>query len=357
MQPYRLAVVGLEHYHVTGWVESLEQFSDVIEIVALYDPDPAMGARRAPSHHDPILSPVLSPKYHDLPFTTDLDALIREHRPDLALITMPNKTMPVVVEKLADAGVHLLIDKPGARTAPEALPALRAIERNGVKAAIGLNRRYGRAWQDARAMIEAGRIGRLMSTEAIFITSSTKVRDPKNQIFNPDLMGGGVLHWLGVHDLDLLLWLSGEPIVELQALSGTLGEGEVTVEDVMSMSVRYASGAIGTVHYAYALPRPGNDGYVAFRGTGGSLRIQSNGTLSWFGPGTRTDPQTAETRTYELASVPGYGPLALAAISDWLKAIETDRQPLAPYGIAVEALRVIDAAYRSAQSGQRVRLD
>ena len=102
---------------------------------------------------------------------------------------------------------------------------------------------------------------------------------------------------------------------------------------------------------------PGNDGYVALRGTGGSLRIQSNGVVSWFGPGNRHDPQTAETRTYEMASVPGYGALALAGISDWLDAIEQNRQPLAPYSIAVNALRVIDAAYRSAASGQRVTLE
>jgi predicted dehydrogenase len=349
--------VGLEHYHVTGWVESLEQFGDRIEIVALYDPDPALGQRLAPSHHDPILSPALGPRYRELPFTTDLDALINEHKPDLALVTLPNAAMPAAIETLADAGVHLLIDKPGARTATEALPALRAIERNGIKAAVGLNRRYGRAWQDARAMVEQGRIGTLMTTEAIFITSSTTVRDPKNPIFDPELMGGGILHWLGVHDLDLLLWLTGEQIVELHAMAGTLGAAQVPVEDVISMSVRYANGAIGTVHYAYALPRPGNDGYVALRGTGGSLRIQSNGVISWFGPGDRVDPHTAETRTYELAKAPGYGPLALAAISDWLDAIEQDRQPLAPYGIAVDALRVIDAAYRSAASGLRVTLE
>jgi predicted dehydrogenase len=147
---YRLAVIGLEHYHVTGWVESLEQFGDRIEIVALYDPDPALGERLAPSHHDPILSPALAPRYRDLPFTTDLDTLISEYKPDLALVTLPNVDMPAAIEHLADAGVHLLIDKPGARTAVEAQPALRAIERNGVKAAVGLNRRYGRAWQDAR---------------------------------------------------------------------------------------------------------------------------------------------------------------------------------------------------------------
>ena len=48
MTKLRVAVVGLDHYHVTGWVESLEQFADRLEIVALYDPNPAVGERLAP---------------------------------------------------------------------------------------------------------------------------------------------------------------------------------------------------------------------------------------------------------------------------------------------------------------------
>lgn len=357
MSKYRLAVIGLNHYHVTGWVESLEVFDDRIEIVALYDPDPANGERLAPSHHDPVLSPTLPAWTRELPFFTDLDALIAAQKPDLALITLPNVAMPAAIEKLARAGVHLLIDKPGARTAAEAQSALAAIEESGIKAMVGLNRRYGRAWQDARALVQTGRIGRLMTTEAIFTTSSTVVRDPKNPIFDPVNAGGGILHWLGVHDLDLLLWLTGEPIVELHAMSGTLGAGAVDVEDVISISIRFAGGAIGTVHYAYALPRPGNDGYVALRGTGGSLRIQSNGVVTWFGPGNRDDPHALQTTTYEMAKAPGYGPLAQAGIADWLDAIERDRQPLATYASAAAALRIIDAAYASAASGQRVRLD
>ena len=42
-------IIGLNHYHVTGWVKSLELFRDRLEIVALYDPDPARGATLAPT--------------------------------------------------------------------------------------------------------------------------------------------------------------------------------------------------------------------------------------------------------------------------------------------------------------------
>jgi predicted dehydrogenase len=352
----RLVVVGLEHYHITGWIETLEEFADQIEIVALYDPDPALGRRLAPLHHDPIMRDELPERYRDVPFGTDLETLLSEFRPDLALITLPNVAAPRAIELLATAGIDLLIDKPGARTAAEGARALTAVNATGVKAALGFNRRYGRAWQDAHRMVAEGKIGRLMTTETVFTTSSVMVRDPGNRIFDPELMGGGILHWLGIHDLDLLPWLTGESIAEVHAFTGTLGVAKVGVEDVISMSMRYESGAIGTVHYAYALPRPGNDGYIALRGTEGSIRIQSTGTLTWIGAGTREDPLETFTTTYDMAKAPGYGPLARACVADWLDAIANNRQPLATFADALNALRIVDGAYESARTGQTISL-
>ena len=50
-------------------------------------------------------------------------------------------------------------------------------------------------------------------------------------------------------------------------MAGTLGEAKIDVEDVLSMSVRYASGAIGTGHHAFVIPKAGaNEGYFAVRG-------------------------------------------------------------------------------------------
>jgi predicted dehydrogenase len=352
----RVGIVGLEHYHVTGWVESLEQFPDQLEIAVLYDPNPALGERLAPTHHDPHLSPALDSRYRAVPFVTDLEALIRDHRPDLALVTLPNNAAPAAIERLARAGIHLLVDKPAARTAAEAERAFAAAHAAGVKVAVGLTKRYGRGWQDARQMVTSGRLGKLLSTEAIFVTSSVRVRDPANQIFDRERSGGGVLHWLGVHDLDMLLWLTGDRIVEVQAVAGTVSGEPIEVEDVISLAVRYASGAIGTVHYAYALPRPMGEGYLALRGSSGSVKILPNGNLSWIGPGSVTDPVTAQETTYTTASFRGYGPGGVAIIADLLAAIAEDRDPLAPGEALVKALRIIDAAYESARAGTRVRV-
>jgi len=353
----RVGIVGLEHYHVTGWVDSVEQFRDRLEVVALYDPNPERGERLAPTHYDPHLSPALPASYRELPFVTDLDTLIREHRLDLALVTLPNSEAPAAIERLARAGVHLLVDKPAARTAAEAERAFAAARAAGVKVAVGLTKRYGRGWQDARQIVTSGRLGRLYSTEAIFVTSSVRVRDPANLIFDRERSGGGILHWLGVHDLDMLLWLTGDRVVELQAMAGTVSGEPIEVEDTISLGLRYASGAIGTVHYAYALPRTYGEGYLALRGSNGSVSIKPNGHLTWIGPGNTSDPLALQETSYTHAPVPGYGPGGVAIIADLLAAIAEDRDPLATGEALVAALRIIDAAYEAARTGTRVRLE
>lgn len=95
--PLRVGVVGLEHYHVTGWVETLELFSDQLEIVALYDPNPVAGVRLAPRFVDPSLRPGIGERYRGLAVETDLATLIDRHALDMALVTLPNRDAPAAI--------------------------------------------------------------------------------------------------------------------------------------------------------------------------------------------------------------------------------------------------------------------
>ncbi len=357
MSKRRVAVVGLDHYHTTGWVESLELFADELEIVAIYEPDQTLWEGLAPRFHDPHLSPRLDARYRSVPILSDLNALIDAHRPDIALVTLPNIAAPAAIETLARAGVHLLVDKPGAATRSAAKRAFGVAAANNVKVATGLLRRYGRGWQYAHQLCRDGRPGRLLSTEAVFTTSSPFVRDPANHIFSRQLQGGGILLWLGIHEIDQLLWLTNERIVDVQALAGQVNAAGIEVEDAMSISLRYESGAIGTLHCAYVLPRTISQGYLAIRGETGSVSVQFDGSVRWIGPGNRDDPVREETLTVTNAALPGYGSMAPALIRDLLRAIDDDRQPSANGDALIAALGVIDAAYESAATGKRVRVD
>ena len=356
MTRIRAAIVGLEHYHVTGWAESFELLADRIEIVARYHPDPSYRTRSAPDFHDPGLAGGFPARYVDVPFESDLDTLISRHRPELALVTLPNSLAAAAIGTLGTAGVHMLVDKPGARTADELRPAVAAARAGGARIAAALTKRHMRAFQDARALVRDGRLGPLFTAEALFTSSSITVRNPANPLFSRERSGGGVLHWIGIHDLDQLTWLTGDRIVEVRALAGTTNGEAIDVEDAISVAVRFASGAIGTIHYAFALPRPGSDGHVALRGRRGSVVITPDGQLSWIGAGDVTDPVLGQTGRYTYASERGYGSVGLTIIADLLDAIAERRDPVATGEDLVRALELIDAAYAAAASGEPVLL-
>ena len=340
---------------MTGWVETLELFADEIEIVALYDPDPGQATRRAPSYHDPSLRPELGPAYAQLPFETDLEALIAEHRLDLALVTLPNRDASAAIERLAKAGIHQVVDKPASIGPKGARRAFGAAAAAGVRIVVGLTRRYSPAARAAREVVAAGRLGRIVAADAVFATSSVAIRGPGNPLFSRELSGGGILTWLGIHDVDTLLWVVGEPVVEVAAMVGAVGDPSIGVEDVSSVSLRFAGGAIATLHHAYALPARGYRPSLAVRGTDASVELGQGEDLVLVVAG--EDGFIREERTsFDVEELPGYGASGHAAVADLLAAIHEARDPAASARELVAALEVIDAAYEAARTKRHVTL-
>lgn len=348
----RVAVVGLDHYHVTGWVETLEAFAEELEIVALYDPDPERGRTLAPRFHDPALRTAVGEAYRGVPFETDLESLLERHDIEIALVTLPNADAPAAIERLARAGVHMLIDKPAARSAGEARRAFDAARAAGVVTVVGLTKRYSPSHRAARDFIAAGRLGRLISAEAILATSSVTVRGVDNPLFDPAASGGGILSWLGIHDVDALLWLSGERIVEVSALTGAVGVSPLGVEDVSSVALRFEGGAVGIAHHAYALPASGYRPSLALRGSEASVELGLGEDLTVFTAGGQDGRIVGEDQHFEVEPAGGYGSGGRAAVEDLLACIESGAAPAAGGEALVEALSVIDAAYASAREGR-----
>jgi predicted dehydrogenase len=353
----RLGVVGIDHFHTTGWVRSLEYFADEIEIVALYDPDPEMVRTLRPRFVDPSLLRELPEAYRKLPTYTDLDRLIAEQRLDLALVTSLPRDAPDAIVKLAAAGVHMLADKPVTRTAADCRRAADAVRSAGVVCVVGLTNRLVGGWPEMHRLVRDGRIGRLLAAEALFTTSSVAVRNPLNHLFSAERHGHGVLHWLGCHWVDALLWVSGERIVEVQAMSANVLGEQIDVEDAISVAFRFSGGALGTMHFVNAFPRPNSDGYLAFRGVAGSVKFDTSGAMTLVAAGSRTDPLLSETHSYDYMDPGGYGPSALLAIQALLRGARDGIPSPITLDDMARALEVMDAAYASADAGgQRVRI-
>ena len=116
--PVRLAHIGVAYPHGDGYIETLLLMPG-IELVALYDPDPA--AARS----------LLPPEFQGLGVYDDFDEVLRKERPEAVLITQPNDTTARFITQAAEAGVHVFAEKPCARTAAELMPAIEAVRASG----------------------------------------------------------------------------------------------------------------------------------------------------------------------------------------------------------------------------------
>ena len=240
--PVRLAHIGVAYPHGDGYIETLLLMPG-IELVALYDPDPA--AARA----------LLPPEFQGLGVYDDFDEVLRKERPEAVLITQPNDTTARFITQAAEAGVHVFAEKPCARTAAELMPAIEAVRKSGVRFSTGYTRRVSPAGIAIKEIIERGVLGSLVSIEASWVTTSVQSRGPDNPMFSAERNGGGILHWLGCHWLDFMRWSTSAEVSEVSAILDTLSGEQIDVEDTAAVSLRFDNGMIGSLHCTYAIDK------------------------------------------------------------------------------------------------------
>jgi len=156
-----------------------------------------------------------------------VDELLATAKPDFAIVAVPTEEHLPAVERLAGAGVHVLVEKPLAATADEAREIIAVVDRAGVRGAVGHVERYNPALLAAREqMRELGEVF-LIATERTGPFPS-RVKDV------------GVVKDLATHDLDLVRWLGGSPVEAVAAqCSHRMGRAH---EDLVLATGRLASG-------------------------------------------------------------------------------------------------------------------
>jgi len=166
--------------------------------------------------------------------------------------------------------------------------------------------------------------------------------------------GGGALMNQGIHLVDLLLWLLGD-VEEVCARSGTLLH-QVEVEDVVSATLRFASGALGAI-VATTAAAPGFPHRLEVYGTLGSVQLEGDAVVRWEGGGAR--PATAAAGA--VAAGAGASATGISAaghiriVQDFVEAIRAGRRPMVPDEEGRRSLAVVLAAYESARTGRPTR--
>jgi UDP-N-acetyl-2-amino-2-deoxyglucuronate dehydrogenase len=279
---------------------------------------------------------------------TDLSVILDRPEVDAVAVCVPSGLHAGIGEEVLHAGKHLLMEKPIDVTLAAADRLIAAERATGRTVGVVSQRRFQPAFAFLRQLVESGRIGRVTSglSESPFWRSQDYY-DGGDWRGTVELDGGGALMNQGIHGLDLLLWLLGEP-VELTARWATLAHERIAVEDTLSATIVFESGAVGTMT-ATTAAYPGRSVRVTLSGTDGTAIVDderlaflqlrdADGVTS--GPG--QEPPVLDT-TQSLG----------AQYADFAEAVALRRPPLVGTPQARLALATVLAIYDSARAGGR----
>jgi predicted dehydrogenase len=235
-----------------------------VELVAVADPSPQ--ARAAASA---LGYPVV-----------DSVARLVELRPDGAIVAVPTSDHEAVAAPLIDANCAVLIEKPLGPSLASAKRILARAERANVPLMVGYVERYNPALEAVRDFIVSGSLGELLSITARRVGALTpRVRD------------ANVLIDIGVHDIDIVAFLTGARRVHLIAARG----GMAVLDDRLDYATILldADGCVVTIEANWVTPVKVRELYVT--GTRGYCRVDYMTQEAWFAPGRSFAP----TATYE----------------------------------------------------------
>ena len=335
------ALVGLDNPHSKGWLTSLQHCEAVGRLVVCTDEEC--------TDVDQVYG--------------SLDALLADDKLGLAIVCTRNDQAPDRIAQLLQAGVPVIAEKPVARTAADIAHLNEiAAAKQVLWATAFLNRCHPIA-SKARQLVAAGVLGRIVSIEGRMITSTVQQRNPDHWLFDRAQAGGGILHWLAIHTVDLIRYISGLEYKGVSAHKATLSGTDIDVEDVLAASFRMDNGALGSLHAGYVLPRRYGDIYLCFRGTAGDATWMMQ---DWDGRGDRLIVQSQaegwaedEYRQFDLSvdEAPGYGGAAgLGFIADFVAASRGQGPFITNGDDAWQAMRFVEAAYEAAGRGCQLEL-
>jgi predicted dehydrogenase len=127
--PLRLAFLGIDHPHGAHWRQMLGNFAGEVEIVAFL---PSFGGGTAS----------LEERYAELPRFDSVNELLAWGQLDAAMVCLSNRDAPAAIVELAQAGKHVLAEKPVAAGAADARPIVEAVETSGIAFQTGYMWRY-----------------------------------------------------------------------------------------------------------------------------------------------------------------------------------------------------------------------
>ncbi len=367
MEKLRIGIIGV------GWpgqrhIEAYEKHPNA-QVVALSDVD-TEAAERVKAEYN-VDGARIYHDYRELLSAEDIDAVS---------ICTPNFLhAPMAIDAL-DAGKHVLLEKPLAHTLADGERLAAKVAAHADQAfMIAFNNRYRPDSIVLKQLIEMGELGHIYYAKTGWLRGAAEF-GLRGWFTRKEQSGGGPLIDLGVHMLDLTLWFMGNPrpvkvsgsvYYEFNQFMSESTGAQVDVEDLASAFIKLDNGATVVLDVSWISHiEESNLVYAQLFGTNGGARITRGlaveagrreqmtiNTTVGTGPGRATLVRHPEFHSLQ-ASQPGFMLYESfrGEIADFVDSIHAGRQPGATIAHGLDILHVLDAIYRSAETGEEVDL-
>jgi len=347
MQKTRIAIVG------AGYIGQAHmgavQASERLALSALVDPSSAARdvAARA-----------------GVPIFDSIEAVLGQDRPDGIVLATPNALHVTQALQCVAAGLPILLEKPLATTVEEGEKLVRAAEQADAKILIGHHRAHSPIMTKAYEVVKSGKLGKLVAVmgSATFFKPDSYFNDNP---WRKELGAGPILLNL-IHEVHSLRMLCGE-ISAVQAFASNAVRG-FAVEDTVSMSLRFASGALGTflLSDTAACPRSWeqtseeNKAYTSYADEDCYVISGTHGSLSVPTMRLKTYPRSEDRSWWKAFEVGVVGMVRDDPIKHQMEhfgaVVRGEVHPLVSARDGLQNLKVVEAIAQAAATGGTVHL-
>ena len=289
-----------------------------------------------------------------------LDELLEDPEIDVVNVLTPNHLHYEAVIRCAEAGKHVITEKPPAMSLRETDEMISACTQANVRFACTVQCRVRKAIQDMKKAVEQGRFGRLLCADTYmkwFRSTEYYESDPWR---SSRQSGAGVTVQHAFHYIDLLQYLAG-PVSSVEARMMNLTHPSVNLEDTLVAHLAFSNGARGLVQASTAL-WPGTDVRIEISGENGTAVMSGEKMTTW--QFREEDPDDegilrlgSDSQATAAGGAADFGHADhQVVIQDVIDAVHSDREVIIPVSSVRPTVEIVLAMYQSSARGEPVEL-
>ena len=285
----------------------------------------------------------------------DWRSVIERDDVDAVDICMPHHLHAPIVFGAAEAGKHILLEKPMAMNLAEARAMVEASDRAGRTLMVAQNQRFLDHHVRVKALLDDGVIGRVFAVRTDGNQFLSRMYPVGHWLYHKATAGGGITRTVAIHKIDLLRYFFGEirRVACFQSITG-LNPG-MDCDDVATFLLEFESGVVGEGFFTFAahkapIPAASYE-FFAIYGEKGLIHNVQN----WYVYSTDVAKYSGGLTRLDWGP-PDYSGSITEEIRHFLECAQTGAEPLTSGRDNLKTMAVVDALYQSAETRQVVEV-